>query len=213
MKSFEMWTFEEVQQEFGIKKLNNNALLSNWLNVKKEPSQRESETIELLKELLLNYVDTWNEDEIKFHFIAPFLTLINFTTDKYKSFTQRPLHLKTDKVDTSGRVDFMVCTGIQKPQTPFFFFNEYKPSKRGTNDPLGQLLIEMVTAQHLNGNKNPIYGTYTEGRFWYFVVLHTKEYAVSNAYNATNEDIYKILSILCKMKDYIEEMLANDTHT
>ncbi len=208
MKSFESWSFEEVQKTFGIKRTFQNSVLANWIKADKQPSETERNTIEFQRDLLLRYVDSWNEDEIKFHFISPFISIINFTTDKYKSFTQRNLHFKTDKVEAGGRVDFMVCTGIQKPDRPFFFFNEYKPSKRGFNDPLGQLLIEMVAALHLNNNDTPIYGAYTEGRFWYFVVLGENEYAISDAFDATNNEIYKIYAILCKAKDYIEEILA-----
>ncbi|MCB1192646.1 MAG: hypothetical protein H7A23_26140 [Leptospiraceae bacterium] len=207
MKSFESWTFEDVQNTFGITRSFKDSSVY-WVTPQKQPNQREKETIEILKILLRKYVDTWNEDEIKFHFIGPFLSLINFTTDNYKSFTQRTLHLKTEKVETSGRVDMMVCTGIQKPQHPFFFFNEYKPSKRGINDPLGQLLIEMITGLYLNENKFPMYGAYTEGRFWYFVVLDKSEYIISHAFDASEDEIYEIYSVLCNVKDYIEGILA-----
>ncbi len=208
MKSFESWTFEEVQDTFGIVHLETHVILDNWLKSEKQVSEFEKYNIERLKLKLKKYVDTWNEDEIKFHFIGYFIQQVDFLTDHYKSFTQRTLHLKTEKVDTGGRVDMMVCSGLQKPKQPFFFFNEYKPSKRGTNDPLGQLLIEMISGQYQNNNENPIYGAYTEGRFWYFVVLNDKEYAVSRSFDATEKDIYHIYAILCKVKDYIEEILA-----
>jgi len=208
MKSFETWTYEEVQDTFGIKRIFNSDILTSWLQAVCEIPDNKKYEIENLRKTLLLYIDSWNEDEIKFHFIGPFITQVNFLTDKYKSFTQRTLHLKTDKVETGGRIDMMVCTGIQKPKQPFFFFNEYKPSKRGTNDPLGQLLIEMITAQHINQNNFPIYGAYTEGRAWYFVVLDGKEYAVSNIYDACTDSIYQIYAILCKVKEYINDIIS-----
>ncbi len=208
MKSFESWTFEEVQKTFGIKQVEEHPILNNWLLSDIQVSDQDRPYIEKLRKRLKKQVDAWNEDEIKFHFIGPFIQYVDFITDNYKSFTQRNLRLVIDKVDTGGRVDFMVCTGIQKPDIPFFFFNEYKPSKRGTNDPLGQLLIEMLTGQYHNNNNIPIYGAYTEGRAWYFVVLQNKEYAVSKLFDASEKDIYQIYAILCKMKIYIEEILA-----
>jgi len=87
----------------------------------------------------------------------------------------------------------MIATGRSKPKEPFFFLHEYKqlhPSKK--NDPLGQLLIAMVTAQAKNPNPHPVYGVVVEGRFWYFVVLNDKEYAVSNPFDACDVDIYQI---------------------
>jgi len=207
MKSFESWTYEEVQKTFGIKQLEEHEILNKWLSSDIQVSEQDKPYIEKLRKTLKKQVDAWNEDEMKFHFIGPFMQYVDFMTDKYKSFTQRSLHLKTDKVDTGGRVDFMVSTGIQKPDKPFFFFNEYKPSKKGQCDPLGQLLIEMVTAQQLNTNARPVYGAYTEGRFWYFVILTEKEYIVSPSYDATKNDIYQIYAILCKTKEFIEEIL------
>jgi len=209
MKSFDSWTFEDVQKTFGLKRILKSELLTDWLLADKNPNERIKESIENLKDAIFNYVDTWNEDEIKFYFIAPLINLINFTTERYKAFNQRNLHLKTENVNVSGRIDLMICTGLVKPQKPFFFFNEYKPSKHGINDPLGQLLIEMVTGQHLNQKQQSIYGAYTEGRFWYFVVLQDNNYAISDALDSTTNNIYKIYSILCKLKEYIEEMVKN----
>ena len=65
----------------------------------------------------------------------------------------------------------------------------------------GQLLISMVVAQALNSAEIPILGTYIVGRNWFFVVLWEKSYAVSNEYNAADEHIYKIFSILQKSKE------------
>jgi len=102
----------------------------------------------------------------------------------------------------------MVATGKSRPKEPFFFLHEYKPqhpSKK--NDPLGQLLIAMVAAQAKNDNQHPIYGALVEGRIWYFVVLQGTEYSVSSGSNAATNDIFQIYAILCKVKDYINEIL------
>ena len=107
-----------------------------------------------------------------------------------------------------GRVDFVLAKGKQKPTKPYFFIHEYKQeTKKGSSDPKGQLLSEMLVAQVKNEDKNPVYGCYVLGRSWFFVVLNHSEYAVSNAYNASDEDIYKIIAILRKVKEYIQAML------
>ncbi len=208
MRSFETWTFEDVEIEFGITKNKRSELLRNWLASSTRIKEMHKIFIDELKENLGDNVDSWNEDELKMQFIAPFLKLVNFTTDKYKPFSQRTLTLKSDKIETSGLVDFMLATGKARPREPFFFLHEYKqqhPSKK--NDPLGQLLIAMIVAQAKNNNSHPVYGVLVEGRFWYFVVVNDKEYAVSNAYNATDDTIYQIYAMLCKVKVYIEEIM------
>jgi hypothetical protein len=88
--------------------------------------------------------------------------------------------------------------------------HEYKPEKTSGNDPLGQLLIAMVHAQSLNtALDKPLYGCYTLGRFWFFVVLVGKEYRVSRAYDATQtEDLTAMVAILEKVKAYIHQVLG-----
>jgi len=209
MKSFETWLYDEVEDAFDIVQIEESALLKDWLSSQKEIDNFEKRQLDVLKTSLKKNVNAWNEDELKMQFIGPLLVVVNFDTPKYKPFTQRSLTLKTETVETSGLVDLMIATGKSRPQEPFFFLHEYKqqhPSRK--NDPLGQLLIAMVAAQIKNTNKHPLYGIVVEGRLWYFVVLHEKTYAISNPFDACDVAIYQIFAILCRVKDYIEEILA-----
>jgi len=210
MKSFDSWFFDEIEIEFGIERNDENIILKSWLESQKEIEVFEKRQLDIYKHILKNNVNAWNEDELKMQFIAPLLALINFNTPKFKPFTQRSLTLSNEKYQISGIVDFMIATGKTRPKEPYFFLHEYKqqhPSKK--NDPLGQLLIAMIVAQIKNDDTNPVYGVLVEGRAWYFIVLHEKEYAVSSIYDACVDDIYQIYSILCKVKNYIEIFLAN----
>lgn len=45
------------------------------------------------------------------------------------------------------------------------------------------------------------------GRFWHFVVLHEKEYSVSDAFKATDDEICKMTSMLLFAKAGIEKTL------
>jgi len=206
MKSFESWLFDEVEKTFQIKRSFKNETLNKWLSADNQPSASKREMLILLQQLILEDINTFNEDELKMQFIGPILSVVNFKTENFKAFSQRPLSLKTDKVETSGIVDYMLATGKSKPEEPFFFLHEYKqqhPSKK--NDPLGQLLISLVAAQAKNNDNEVVYGVLVEGRFWYFIVLQNKEYAVSNAFDSTTEEIFVIYSILSKVKEYISE--------
>lgn len=205
-KSFKDWDSEDVERAFGIKRVRNLPALLDWTKKEDEQKIEIAKSIEELREKLLENADAWNEDELKMFFIAPLLNIINFEHQPYyKAFTQRVLSIKTDKVDTKGEVEFMVATGRKRPYQPFFFLHEYKQEENRTNDATGQLLIGMVAAQMSNEDRFPIYGCYVLGRFWFFMVLDEHEYSVSNAYNATEDDIYLILDFLKKAKMRIEK--------
>jgi hypothetical protein len=67
----------------------------------------------------------------------------------------------------------------------------------------------MVAAQVQNKDNEVLYGCYVSGRNWFFVVMEGKNYAVSNAFNATNDDIFQLYAILLFFKQKIEEKFAN----
>ncbi len=210
MKSFETWTLEDLELTFGLTKIKETPILTQWLSATTTISEKVKEDIVYFQELLTECGNTWNEDELKMHFIGPFLMLVKFTTNHFKSFTQRMLQCTINDIEVSGKVDFMVATGKQKPRNPFFFIHEYKPARRAVNDPDGQLLIEMLAAQTLNQDHRPLFGVVVEGKLWSFVVLEGKNYIISQSYDCTKDEIYQIYAILCKVKDYIEAFLAEE---
>lgn len=206
-KPFENWTYEEVEDTFGLKRIRTHALLEEISKMSFPKNDVNKPLLEVLRLRLLDYVDSWNEDELKFMFISPFVNLVNYVSDAYKVFTQRPMAVsyENDTKTTSGKVEFMIAKGKLTPKKPFFFLHEYKQENRRANDPLGQLLIAMVAAQKQNADGETLYGCYVSGRSWFFVVLQPHEYAVSNAYNATDEDIFRIYTILLFFKQKTEE--------
>jgi hypothetical protein len=58
----------------------------------------------------------------------------------------------------------------------------------------------MVASQKINNDDRPVFGTYVVGRFWFFVVLDGKNYAVSKSYSAEDDEIFKIFAILLHIK-------------
>ena len=207
MRAFENWTYEEVEDSFGIAPIKTSALFENWLNPSENdaPNNFEKLQLESFKNLLFEEVKNWNEDELKLFFIGPILGLVNLKTSNFKPFTQRNLSVTYNNITASGKMDFLLAKGKQNPKIPYFCLHEYKQENRRDNDPLGQLLIGMVAAHSKNGTNMPIFGTYISGRNWFFVLLEGKEYCLSNAYNAADEDIFKIFSILKKCKNLIEQ--------
>lgn len=201
MKSFEAWNYEEVENAFLIQEMDTLPLLEEWLSAVYGISESIALSLDKMKNKLKKKAKAWNEDELKMFFIAPLLEYVELETDYFQPFTQRYISAIVDNIEIGGRVDFVVAKGKRSPKEPFFCLHEYKQEENPKGDALGQLLISMVTAQALNENEIPILGTYIVGRNWFFVVLNGKEYAVSNEYNAADDDINQIFAILQKSKE------------
>jgi len=209
-KSFEQWLAEEVEIAFDLERIKaeESKLLQHWVSHINLPTKL-SANVKRLQKLLKENVDNWNEDELKMMFLGPLLVESDFNHyPHYKVFSHRKAILKTEKVEASGKIQWMVAQGKQIHRTLFFFLYECKNEKLLGNDPLGQLLIAMVYAKEENKNALPIYGTYILGRFWFFVILKDKEYAVSPAFDATKtEDLAALLANMQKVKEAIHSYL------
>lgn len=185
-RQFKDWEYSQIHKEFGYKRhYKNFTSLETWQKTDEPITTNETEQLESLSERLFRNVEAWNEDELKFFFISPLINLVNFEHEQYKAFTQRKFSAIIGEWQVSGIVDFVVAKGEQHPEEPFFFLHEYKQERKRDNDPLGQLLIEMMVAQQRNESDAPLYGCYVVGRFYFFVVLQGEEYSVSNGFNAS----------------------------
>ncbi|TAE73530.1 MAG: hypothetical protein EAZ85_06890 [Bacteroidetes bacterium] len=212
MKPFEKWETEEVERTFGIKFLRNMPLMNDWLAFSQLLTPEEDKIAEESRLFLQELADFWNEEDMKMFFISSILKIINFYQfDKYRVFMEATFEANITDAQNNlctlrGRVEMVVATGKQRPQTPFFFLNEYKAQKKVVTDPKGQLLIAMVAAQAKNNGLNlPIYGLYNIGQFWFFVVLSGKEYTTSKAFDATDKnDLKQIINALQYVKAHIE---------
>jgi hypothetical protein len=203
MKNFEQWETQDIEIALDFKQIWESYLLDDWLAAQTEFNAIERQQIEKVRKRILQFADYWNEDELKLQAISIILDIVDYQIADYNIFSQRYLSSKINDIEIGGRVDFMLAKGRQKPITPYFFIHEYKQERKGTSDPKGQLLAELAVAQVCNDYKFPMYGCYVVGRNWFFMVLKDKEYAVSNAFNSSDEDIYQIIAILRKIKDYI----------
>jgi hypothetical protein len=209
-KNFENWTYEEVEDTFSITKVNNSPVFSKWLSASHQPDNVRTVLLDEIQKDLIEYANSWNEDELKMCFISPLIALIHYSNTEYKIFTQRNLSAKFEDlgVEANGRIEWLISKGKQKPKQPFFCLHEYKQENRMDSDPLGQLLVAMVVAQLHNDVDMPIYGCYVVGRLWFFVLLQGNNYSVSLAYDATKMDELKeIFAILTEVKFNINRHL------
>ena len=205
MKPFSKWTAEEIEEEFHLTSALELPTLRNWLTVSRAMTAAEEETLRHLSEKLQRHVHDWNEEELKVFFVALLLDMVDFYQEQYRPFMEREFSVEyAEGKRLWGVIDFLVAHGKQTPKQPFFFIHEHKKQAESSNDPLGQLLAEMVAAQKMNARVFPIYGAYIVGRHWYFVVLENETYAESLAYDATKDEIFDIFEILRHAKDIIE---------
>jgi hypothetical protein len=209
MKPFSQWTKEEIEDEFNLSADRQHLRLQEWIAVLPSFSEAEQKTLHHLSQKLLEHVHDWNEEELKICFIALLLNMVDFHQASYRPFLERELNVVyAEGKRLWGVVDFLVASGRQSPKQPFFFLHEYKRQLDTANDPLGQLLAEMVAAQAANAHSHPVYGAYVVGRHWYFIVLEEKNYGESLAYDATKADeLLQIVSILKKTKALIEQLI------
>jgi hypothetical protein len=209
MKSFEQWDTDQLELTFGLKQRDSMPALESWLASVHPITDEEGRFLTMLRDAAHKNVDAWNEDELKMKFIAPLLLLCNFDQEGYRAFSGRKFKAVVQGVEIGGEVDFVVATGRKTPREPFFFVHEYKRERGRERDPLGQLLAGMLAAQELNATPHVLYGCYVLGRNWFFVILEEKEYAVSDAFVSSQDDIFQILSIIKEAKELIEEILSN----
>ena len=204
-KSFDDWTAQDVRDTFSIEELDHLPLLDEWLSAKFIPDEWANRTLEERRLALNRFYRSWNEDELKFQFIAQVVVLAQLRGKTYNTFSQRGLSSVVNGILLQGRPEVMIATGQEDPKKPYFFIHEYKPTKQ-TGDPLGQVLSAMLAAQNLNADEKPIFGCFVIGNTWQFLVLDSNTYTLSRSYDANQDsDLHGIYSALCQTKVYIEE--------
>jgi hypothetical protein len=210
-KPFVEWQQQEVENAFGLKRLLQHEALDKLVNELLPLSETESELVKKWRLRLVLFVEKWNEEDLKMYFISKIIDLVDFHQETYRAFFDSFLKTELAGKSIAGRVDCVLGRGTQFPEQPLFFLQEYKPQKNPSGDPLGQLLVAMLTAQQLNKDtESPLYGCYIIGRLWCFVVLQEKNYAVSRAFEVTNETHLKeLIGVLKKIRVIYEEKLAN----
>jgi hypothetical protein len=207
-KCFKYWLTQELHEQFGLVRLSASPLLDTWLTAIEPVSETEQTLLEHLRVVLLANADYWNEEELKIKFIGQLLDLVPLEGPTFRTFYDRPLSATLNGIRLYGTVNMVVATGFQIPTEPFFCIHEYKQEGRREGDPKGQLLAAMLVAQALNTPKHPVYGCYVLGRNWFFVVLTGTDYAISDAFVATQNDLMTIFQALRFVRRQIETWLG-----
>ncbi len=208
MEKLNHYSIEEVIDTYQIIRTKKCQVLNEWLS--NTVADLKDHEVELLKALPLELEDAqyaWNEEELKMYFIAPLIRIANINQKGVVgTFFERKLKGIVENITISVTCDCMVATPklSGNPDVPYFFLQEFKRSKGDSHDPEGQMLAAMILAQSINPTPKPLFGSWIQGRFWYFTVLINKEYCVSQPFDATNyKDLLKIVFTLKNLKTYI----------
>ena len=197
-----------VINTFGIKRVKQCKILSNWLDAEYDLDIFELNTLDKALARYESLATGWNEEELKMHFISPVLSVADTNIENIcKTYFERPLSGIINQYQLNIVTDCMIAQPklAGDPDKPYFFLQEFKQSQRfGRTDPEGQMLVAMLLAQQENADNKPMYGCYVIERNWFFTTLFGLDYCVSQQYNATRkDDLLQIVFILRKLKELI----------
>lgn len=205
--SFCEWTLTKLDKRFGLRQVSRLPALDDWQNAQSDMTEVERALLLHLKERATQHVEYWNEQEYALQVIGQIVSLADFNDPQFNFFANRPLAATIDGEELFGNPDGMIAGGWREPETPYFCLQEYKKEREPEGDPAGQCLAAMLAAQELNAGHHPVYGCYIAGRNWFFLVLQGKEYAISNSYSVTHDEIFDIFRIVKALKPLILSML------
>ncbi len=202
--NFREWTFDKIDDAFGTRQVFKNQTLDEWINAPYECSDYEKRYLLQLQRTLILGVNDWNEVELENKFISPLIVFTEIDNEHFCYFLERELSVTIGNYDLYGKVDGMIATGFRNPRKPFFCLNEYKRQTDPDGNPQAQALIAMIAVHHLNDAPTPIYGCYVIGKFWHFLILEGKHYAVSKSFSSDDNEIFDVFRILKTLKTRIE---------
>ena len=199
---------DTVINTFGINRIQECNVLSKWVQSQDELDDFELKTLDKALNRYFSLADSWNEEELKMHFISSILSVADTNIPKVcKTYFERPLHGIINNYEMNIITDCMVARPKRAgdPDKPYFFLQEFKQSQRfGRTDPQGQMLVAMLLAQQANADDKYLYGCFVVENNWRFTTLIGLDYCVSRQFDATEkENLIKIVYILRQLKELI----------
>jgi len=201
-----------LKKTFGLRQIWQSEQLDAWLTIAETQKidAFERELLTRLQHTLIRRVDDWNEAELSEYFIGPIIALIDFNTEYFSAFTQRPLETEIGDYKLMGKPDMLVAKGETEPEIPYVCFQEYKKQIDPEGNPVYQALGEMLAARELNPHSHPIYGVGVIGKLWHFILLDGHDYVVSPGFLADGDDLFSIVTILKGLKGILVEIARQD---
>ncbi len=211
--SFSTTSYEKLRELMDISLNFDNSIFDDWFNSDlKLNDDVEPFLIQLLEQeaYILKY---YNEEDLKMYFLSQIFNHIKFKMkDKnFRFFSKENLKYEADNFILNGTPDFFIAKGLDYPQKPYFFIQEFKQEK-GSTDPEYQLLAELICGAELNDWRF-IKGAYIRGIQWRFMILerfekHKYQYFVSKSFDSSEiNGLRAIYKNLIYVKNEVIEMI------
>jgi len=203
----------ELIKMFGLTRLVGNfehSLMEEWTQVNTVLNEHEQYIFDRISNNLAKKIAGWNEEMLKMNLIAFVLDLGQLVeTDRFKTYYESTLEATVQGNFLKVRADMMIAKGIlEKPETPYFYFQEYKKVKDPKGDVTAQLMEAFLIAQETNKNDKPLYGCTVSGKYWEFMVMENRTYCISDSYDCTKpHELLQIIAILRKFREILETRL------
>jgi hypothetical protein len=179
--AFNHITFEDLLSFVDIRQFSDDEqAFESWFSFQYDLSEKELDFLNKLIKRTLRSIDYYSEEELKAKAIIPLLNQVDFQTDSVQDWYERPLRAVINQVLLNGKTDYMIASGVENPQKPYFFIQEYKKIL-GDNHPKNPLFAEMMAAIE-NNQQNKLYGAFVIGRFWKFAIVEKLKDWEYNAY-------------------------------
>ncbi|MEM7530566.1 MAG: hypothetical protein AAF639_00180 [Chloroflexota bacterium] len=162
--------FHDLQNIVQIDEHLDPTVFDDWFGFDYELEPGEEQFLADLIDENWRYVDSFSEEELKAQIIIPLVNKVKFFHNGIRGWYERPLKGVINNVLLQGSPDYMVASGIETPNKPYFFLQEYK-KELGDRHPKNPLLAEMMVALELN-EETVMRGTFIIGRTWNFVLLY-----------------------------------------
>jgi hypothetical protein len=214
-KKIRIYSEAELISDFGLTRLvgnKNHPLMEEWTKMGLvELSATEQEIYNDILQEAQQKIAGWQEKDLKMKFISFVLRLGHLKDNPlFNTYFEKTVSATVDGKYLKTKTDFMAAKGIlDRPEKPFFHFQEWKPQKRPVGDSMGQLLEAFLIAQTFNQADFPLYSCEVIGREWNFVVMQDRTYCISKSYICTDEtDLLEIISLLRHFRTLLERRLT-----
>ncbi len=163
-------TYKGLKKIIDINQVRNQEIFEEWFGFEHEINKLDEEyLIKLIKANRYN-ISYYDEYQLLVQFISPLLYKVYFYTNKFREWHQQEIEGVLNGHKISGKLDFMVASGLEEPEIPYFFIQEFKKSVPIPKHPKGQILAQMAVAIENNKTKK-IKGAFNIGQIWNFVIL------------------------------------------
>ncbi len=183
-------TYQKLEEIADFRLVKDRTIFGEWFDFKFEINKEEEEYLKKLIILNEYNVAYYDEYQLLAHFISPLISKIYFLGDNFREWYQPEISGTVNGKKLYGKPDFMVASGVYKPEIPYFFIQEFKRQKT-ISDPMRQLLAQMATAMEVSKTKE-IKGCYNIGRAWYFIILEKISEGKYKYYESESFDSLKI---------------------